>query len=176
MVRPTDLVALRLQLQNLVVTPGSPPRLRKTATGAAYLVVHFPPQAITEQTFFETKPKGTTKNPPPPPGVQDTPEPSDGGSEPLTGPPVKARISGESRLVFSVPDGFNVEYTLPGRADGHRESGAGGHRQRKGAGPGPRDDSFRGHLQFATREAVGDPARIPEQLRRAQPANRRRSG
>ena len=113
-VRPTDLVALRLQLQNLVVTPGSPPRLRKTATGAAYLVVHFPPQAITEQTFFETKPKGTTKNPPPPPGVQDTPEPSGGGSEPLTGPPVRARISGESRLVFSVPDGFNVEYTLQG--------------------------------------------------------------
>jgi hypothetical protein len=113
-VRPTDLVALRLQLQNLVVTPGSPPRLRKTGAGAAYLVVHFPPQAITEQTFFETKPKGTTKNPPPPPGVQDTPEPSGGGSEPLTGPPVKARISGESRLVFSVPDGFNVEYTLQG--------------------------------------------------------------
>jgi hypothetical protein len=109
-VRPTDLVALRVQLQNLVVTPGSPPRLRKTATGAAYLVVHFPPQAITEQAFFETKPKGTT-NPPPPPGV---PPDDDGGSETLTGPPVRARISGESRLVFSVPDGFNVEYTLQG--------------------------------------------------------------
>ncbi|HET6960668.1 MAG TPA: hypothetical protein VFI56_28975 [Vicinamibacterales bacterium] len=108
-VRPTDLVALRLQLQNLVVTAGSPPRLRKTAAGAAYLVVHFPPQAITELAFFETKPKGTTNPANPPDGTHD-----DGGSQPPTPPPVRARISGESRLVFSVPDGFNVEYTLQG--------------------------------------------------------------
>ena len=32
----------------------------------------------------------------------------------LTGPPVRARISGESRLAFTVPDGFDVEYTLQG--------------------------------------------------------------
>ncbi|MGH9141932.1 MAG: hypothetical protein ACRD2I_12435 [Vicinamibacterales bacterium] len=96
-VRPTDLVALRLELHNLVVSPGNPPKLRKTATTPAYLVVHFPPQAITERTFFEG----------------DKPGPS-GGSEALTGPPVHARISGESRLAFSVPDGFNINYTLEG--------------------------------------------------------------
>ena len=111
-VRPTDLVALRIELHNLTVAPGTPPRLQKTGTGAANLIIHFPPQAITEQTFFETKPKGTKTGPPPPAGVPDKPEPS--GSEELTGPPVRARISGESRLAFSVPDGFDVDYTLQG--------------------------------------------------------------
>ena len=112
-VRPEDLVALRIELHNLTVTAGNPPRLRKTASGDAHLVVHFPPQAITEETFFETKPKGTNPDPPPPPkGVPDKPEPANGDSDELTGPPVRARISGESRLAFTVPDGFDVEYTL----------------------------------------------------------------
>jgi hypothetical protein len=112
-VRPNDLVALRIELDNLTVAPGAPPRLRKTGTSDATLIIHFPPQAITEQTFFETKPKGTKTGPPPPAGVPDKPEPS-GGSEELTGPPVRARISSESRLAFSVPDGFDIEYTLQG--------------------------------------------------------------
>jgi hypothetical protein len=112
-VRPADLVALRIELHNLTVAPGTPPRLHKSGSGDAHLVVHFPPQAITEETFFETKPKGTKKPPPPPGGVPDKPEPST-GKETLTGPPVRARISGESRLAFSVPDGFDVEYTLQG--------------------------------------------------------------
>jgi hypothetical protein len=109
-VRPDDLVALRLELRGLSVSAGTPPRLRKTASGKAQLIVHFPPQAITEQTFFETRPAGTT-NPPRPDGKPDKPDPG-GGSETLTGPPVKARISGESRLAFDVPDGFNIPYTL----------------------------------------------------------------
>src|SRR4051812_17082369 len=39
-VRPNDLVAIRLELHNLTVTPGNPPRLKKQATGAAHLVLH----------------------------------------------------------------------------------------------------------------------------------------
>ncbi len=109
-VRPDDLLALRLELRNLTVTPGPPPRLRKSGSGAAQLIVHFPPQAITEVTFFETRPKGTT-NPTRPDGSADKPDPS-GGSEPLTGPPVRARASGESRLAFNVPDGFDIPYSL----------------------------------------------------------------
>lgn len=111
-VRPADLVALRVELHNLVVVAGSPPRLKKTASGAAALILHFPPQSITEQTFFETRPAGTT-NPKRPDGSDDKPDPP-GGSETLTGPPVRARIAGESRLVFAVPDGFDVPYTLQG--------------------------------------------------------------
>ncbi len=111
-VRAQDLVALRIELINLVVQPGTPPRLKKTASGTANLVLHFPPQSITEQAFFETRPAGTT-NPKRPDGKDDKPDPP-GGTEDPTGPPVRARIAGESRLVFSVPDGFDVPYTLKG--------------------------------------------------------------
>lgn len=93
--RPDDLLALRFELRGLAVTPGNPPRLKKSGSGAAQLVVHFPPQSITEQTFFETRP-----------GAPGTENPS--------GPPVRARIAGESRLAFTVPDGFDVPYTLDG--------------------------------------------------------------
>src|SRR5262245_61260557 len=109
-IRPDDLVALRLELRGLSISAGKPPRLRKTASGKAQLIVHFPPQAITEQTFFETRPPGTT-NPPRPDGKPDKPDPP-GGTETPSGPPVRARISGESRLAFDVPDGFNIPYTL----------------------------------------------------------------
>src|SRR5574338_135351 len=113
-VRPDDLVVLRLEFDGLVIQPGDEPRLRKPGAGDAFIVLHFPPQAITERSFFETKPQGTTTNPPPPPGVPDKPESGGGGSEPLEGPPVRARIAGESRLVFKVPDGFEIDYTLEG--------------------------------------------------------------
>ncbi len=100
--RPEDLVALRIELHNLSVEPGTPPRLKKTGSGAAHLVLHFPPQAITEQTFFERNLPGTQS------------DDSGQASEALTGPPVRARISGESRLAFVVPNDFDVPYTLAG--------------------------------------------------------------
>jgi hypothetical protein len=108
-VRPDDLLALRIELRNLSVVPGTPPRLRKAGSSAAHLILHFPPQAITEETFFETRPPGTT-DPKRPDGTNDKPSPS--GSDPLTGPPVRARVSGESRLAFVIPDGFDIEYSL----------------------------------------------------------------
>jgi hypothetical protein len=98
--RPHDLLALRLELQNLTIDAGPPPRLRKTATGPSRLIVHFPPQTIAEQTFWEG----------------EKPYPA-GGSDELTGPPVRARIAGESRVAFTVPDGFDVPYTLEGVLD-----------------------------------------------------------
>ncbi|WP_188590348.1 hypothetical protein, partial [Achromobacter denitrificans] len=52
--RPADLLALRIELRNLAVSPGQPPRLKKAGDGPATLIVHFPPQSIVEQTFFET--------------------------------------------------------------------------------------------------------------------------
>ncbi len=114
-VRPGDLLALRLELYNLVVQAGAPPTLRKTATGAAYITVHFPPQTITEKTYFEAKPTGM-ENPDRPDGEADKPDPP-GGTEAPGPPPINARISGESRIVFKVPDGFVADYTLQGVLD-----------------------------------------------------------
>ena len=112
-VRPDDLLALRIELSNLVVTPGDPPRLeRASPSGAAALVVHLPPQSIAEETFFQTAPPGTSNPPPPKPGTPQASEPS--GNEDPVAPPVRARIAGESRLAFSVPPGFSVPYTLEG--------------------------------------------------------------
>jgi hypothetical protein len=111
-VRPDDLLVLRVERQNLNIVPGSSPRLVKAGTGTARLILHFPPQAITEETFFETHPAGTSNPPTQNPNEQPKPEP--GGSEPLRPPPVNARVSGESRLAFDVPDGFDVPYTLAG--------------------------------------------------------------
>ncbi|MFN6999493.1 MAG: hypothetical protein ACK4ST_05590, partial [Elioraea tepidiphila] len=111
-VRAEDLLAIRIELRNLAVTPGTPPRLRKSGTAAAHLILHFPPQSITEETFFETRPAGTT-NPKRPDGTNDKDDPP-GGTETPKPPPVRARIAGESRLAFAVPDGFDIPYTLEG--------------------------------------------------------------
>lgn len=112
--RTADLLALRIELRNLTVTPGQPPRLKKTGSGPATLILHFPPQSIAEETFFETAAAGSENPDPPRPGTPAKPEPSGGGAEPPTGPPVRARIANESRLAFAVPDGFDVPYTLEG--------------------------------------------------------------
>ncbi len=126
-VRPDDLLAMRIETRNLKVTPGTPPRLTKTGSSSAYLILHFPPQAITEETFFEQQPVGTSD---PDSGGGSSP----GGrytalnlairiltrkalpapSETLRPPPVRARIAGESRLAFKVPNDFDVPYTLEG--------------------------------------------------------------
>ncbi|NYT78410.1 hypothetical protein H0A71_15565 [Alcaligenaceae bacterium] len=92
-VRADDLLALRFEANNLAIVPGSPPRIKKQDKGAATLIVHFPPQSIAEQAFFETTP-----------GAPQAEKPS----------AARARISGESRLAFKVPDGFDVPYTLEG--------------------------------------------------------------
>lgn len=93
--RPDDLLALEFECINLEVRAGVPPRLvRKNAAAPAYLVVHFPPQHIAEQAFFETTP-GYQPDPKAPaePTTAETPAP----------PPVLARIAGPTRLAFFVP-------------------------------------------------------------------------
>ena len=121
--RADDLLALRIELRNLAITPGKegkPPTLSKSGSEAARLILHFPPQAITEETFFEAAPPDIA-NPddipgekPPHPEKQDKPEPAGGGSEALRKPPVRARTADESRLVFKVPDDAVIPYTLEG--------------------------------------------------------------
>lgn len=92
-IRSEDLVALRIETRNLDIVPGQPPRLKKSGQGTAYLILHFPPQSFAEETFFE-----------------QTADPSQ--SDELRPPPVRARIANESRLVFTVPNGFDIEYSL----------------------------------------------------------------
>jgi hypothetical protein len=103
--RPDDLLALEIECFNLTVKPGVPPRLvRQNAGAPAYLVVHFPPQHVAEQAFFETTPDFE-------PDPKSPPEPT--SAETPTPPPVLARISGPTRLAFLVPSSITeVPLTL----------------------------------------------------------------
>jgi hypothetical protein len=99
LLRPDDLLALEFECINLKIQPGSPSTLvRIKASEPAYIIVHFPPQHIAEQAFFETTPdfkpsKDTPKISPPDPSSSQTP----------SDPPVLTRLSGPSRLAFLVP-------------------------------------------------------------------------
>jgi enamine deaminase RidA (YjgF/YER057c/UK114 family) len=101
-VRPDDLVSMRIELVNLKVEnrndanliSGFSPRLIKAAGADAYIILHFPPQSFAEEAFFEVEDPTSSNNETP--GI----------------PPIRARISNESRLVFVVPNGFDIEYSL----------------------------------------------------------------
>lgn len=91
--RPDDLLAVDFECINLAIKPGLPPKLvRQSATSPAYLVIHFPPQNIAEQAFFETTPDFTSA--PGESASSETPPP----------PPVRSIISGKTRLAFLIPD------------------------------------------------------------------------
>ena len=118
--RVDDLVAMRVELRNCKIRPGSPPTIEKRNSGKGYLILHFPPQAITEEVFYE----------PPPPDISDPksvdpdhpshdspqkPEPANPAvGETLREPPIRARSADESRLVFDVPAKAVIEYSLAG--------------------------------------------------------------
>ena len=108
-VRALDLLALRIELRNLTIEPGDPPLLKRTTRGSGYLILHFPPQSITEQAFYQAAP----------PGFADANALS--ASETPDAPPIRARIADESRLVFRVPAGTVIPWTLEGVLDAVQE-------------------------------------------------------
>lgn len=105
LLRPDDLLVLTIELVNfrLDASNAKNPLLRiDKSADPAYLIAHFPPQSITERTFFETSSTTPpTYNVPPPPAPAPPPDP--GGPDALLPPgEVAARMSGPSRLVFRV--------------------------------------------------------------------------
>ncbi|MDW8075642.1 MAG: hypothetical protein RMK00_07705 [Bacteroidota bacterium] len=87
--RPEDLLHLRFDFVNINLSGNT-----LTIGANALIAVTFPPQSIAERAYYETAPGETS------PGTTETP-----GL-----PPVPARLSGESRLVFRVPQSLG---TLP---------------------------------------------------------------
>jgi len=98
-VRHEDLLALDFEFINfnLETGGGKPARLvRKEANKPAYLIVHFKPQSIAEQAFWEA-----------------APEFNNASSDPLKDPPIQSRLSGPSRLAFLIPDNIQeIPYTF----------------------------------------------------------------
>jgi hypothetical protein len=99
LLRPDDLLSLEFECINLKIQPGSPSSLvRIKASDPAYIIIHFPPQHIAEQAFFET-----TSNFKPSKDAPKNPSSAQDSSETPSNPPVLTRLSGPSRLAFLVP-------------------------------------------------------------------------
>jgi hypothetical protein len=116
--RPDDLLLLDLDFINinLETGDGKSARLVPVTGKKSYIIVHFPPQNIAEEAFFETgnlnlddfKPKYVTDLGQPDPDTNK-------GDEAITTLPVMSRMSGGSQLVFEVPESVkDIPYTIEG--------------------------------------------------------------
>lgn len=117
-VRPDDLLVLTIVFKNMKLdSVGGKTRLVRDGSGAAYFIVHFPPQNIAEEALWEAEDSYTDPKPKesdPPSGDSDNP-----ASFP---PPVGSRFSGPSRLVFTVPSSTSsIEYSLESILDAIRD-------------------------------------------------------
>lgn len=122
-IRPDDLLNLQVEGRNLQIDTSiaeAPALIPEDATQVAYLIVHFPPQTIAEETFYESRPD-IEGNPPPPSTNKpddpekvrrDLPKPPENAVK----NPAKARIGQPSRLVFQLPANSNphIPYTTEG--------------------------------------------------------------
>lgn len=126
LLRPDDLLALRVELVNLKVNASAadgPWLVRENAHDSAYLIYYFPPQSIAEQAFFETAAIPQPGfNPPPSTPPLPPPAPLPGTGDAIAAPgSLKAQVAGESRLVFSVPAAVTrLPYSLAGLLDWSR--------------------------------------------------------
>lgn len=97
--RREDMLRLRIEFFNLVPSSSNPNQLvKKNAKQVAYAVVNFPPQHLAEEALLRVGSQPTYPGAP-------APKPGDGANE-FFNPArlARARLAGESRLVFEVPD------------------------------------------------------------------------
>ncbi|MBC7363664.1 MAG: hypothetical protein H5U07_03845 [Candidatus Aminicenantes bacterium] len=134
--RPDDLLYLDFEFINLkLVNLPRPHLVRGNVSQPAYLIVHFPPQSIAEEAFYEAST----------PAESETPKP----------PPVFSRISGPSRLVFLIPDEIKeIPLTL--------ESLLAWHLYQPSLAPVALPPSIPGQPGSTARPAAGKPAAIPK--------------
>ena len=115
-IRAEDLLVLNLEFRNVdfvtAPTPGQPARI--TGVPGSLLIVHFQPQHVAEEAFFQASdnmnqtPAEQQAGQPPLPGGDEIPPPPGG---------VQSRLAGPSRLVFSIPAGEQFDFTLPALLD-----------------------------------------------------------
>ncbi|MEN8040931.1 MAG: hypothetical protein ABFR95_05450 [Actinomycetota bacterium] len=103
-IRGADLVALRVEVYGLELFGGEEPVLR-TGDSDGHLVVHFSFQHTAERAIYEAEVL---------PPVPDDHSDPDGPSTATFNPPEQARPAKGSRLVFTVPAGFEITFTTEG--------------------------------------------------------------
>jgi hypothetical protein len=114
--RPDDLVNLRVDAVNARLDssePEQPKLVRDKPEQDTLLIVRFPPQTLVEEAFYEAESTGK-KYPPETRGQPPNPTVSSTLSEPGD---VAARLGEETRLVFRVPDGLAIPYSIEGLLD-----------------------------------------------------------
>jgi hypothetical protein len=111
-VRREDLLVLTLEFRDVLFTPpvGNQPGEVAGAPGA-YLIVHFQPQHIAEQAFFQASDK--IKQTPAEIGAGQPANPAT-SEAPLRPGAVQSRLAGPSRLAFTIPVVEKIPYTLVG--------------------------------------------------------------
>jgi hypothetical protein len=116
--RPDDLLHLRLEGRNLRLdrAEGEPPGLVvDDPAQPAFLIVHFPPQAIAEGAYYEaTVGKALDADLPPDTKPQPPPTTIEAPDEPGVTP---VRMAHGSRLVFKVPAEVRLPFTTAGLLD-----------------------------------------------------------
>lgn len=86
-VRPEDLLVLEFDVINLVVSPDGTKLVPEDDAGDAFVIVHFPPQAVAEPVWPDL---------------------------PIDEPPIRTVLAGPSRLAFRVRRGTEVPLTAAG--------------------------------------------------------------
>jgi hypothetical protein len=105
-IRPTDLVAMRVEAFGLSLVSGATPVLRAGDDGG-HLVVHLAFQHMTERAIYEGL---TNPEPPLPPPDDPPPDPLDARHS----PPELALAANASRLVFEVAPELEISYSSEG--------------------------------------------------------------
>ncbi len=117
-VRPDDLLVLTIVFKGMKLeSTGGKTRLVRDGGGAAYLIVHFPPQNIAEEALWEAEDSYTDPKP-------KNSDPASGNSDNPANypPPVGSRFAGPSRLVFTVPGSTSsINYSLESVLDAIRD-------------------------------------------------------
>jgi hypothetical protein len=122
LIRPDDLVNLEVEAVNLRVRDGSPPTLVVADQHvAAFLIVRFPPQSITETAYFEWRNDKLAAEADPP--ARPDPDATSSGSAPLDPPGVPgtrdatSSAAHGSRLVFELLADVEIPLTIEGLLD-----------------------------------------------------------
>jgi hypothetical protein len=102
-IRPADLVAMRVEAFGLGLTAGDDPTLT-AGEDSGHLIVHLSFQHIAERAIYEAKVD---------PAIPDDDDPDPPESSTFN-PPEQARPAKGSRLVFSVAAGYQIPFTTGG--------------------------------------------------------------
>jgi len=116
--RSDDFLSLDFEFDNFTLDTSSNPAKLLPAGNPAYIIVTFPPQSVAEQAFYEVPSSNFSEQDsngnPLTPGMPGY-EPNPNSGETPSPRPVKALLSGSSRLVFIVPSSeSSIPFTLDG--------------------------------------------------------------